>query len=298
MRNESTGLSKEFGFVSFETPIEAHNAMVGMDGQKLFGEDGAGKNCVVRLHEPKRFREGRLKMRFSETGGIGVGEEGLASLSLVDSPDRSPQGSVYDPSRSISGDFPAAFVAPESPSPASTPLSEEERLLAAVRKIDEERAGEIVGLLMGLPKKERAMCLFNPDHLKLKITDALIILTPDSDTEEGPQDDAPATPPKLSSSSSQSQVSSLPTPATTPKTLPLPSIPSSFSALSRLPAKEFVALIQSSDLTSLGVERVSEEVEMKTNGFMDGLEGFPVAERKQKLGDRVFRAIKKAGVKG
>ena len=81
MRNEQTGQSKEFGFVSFTTPAEAHAALLAMDGQRISGLDGQGKAVIVRLHEPKKFREGRLRQRYS-TGGPDDVDGRLASLSF------------------------------------------------------------------------------------------------------------------------------------------------------------------------------------------------------------------------
>lgn len=80
MRNDQTGVSKEFGFVSFTTPAEASAALIGMDGAKLVGVEGRGKHIVVRLHEPKKFREGRLKQRYSGAGDDV--ESRLSSLSF------------------------------------------------------------------------------------------------------------------------------------------------------------------------------------------------------------------------
>lgn len=128
------------------------------------------------------------------------------------------------------------------------------------------------------------MCLFNPEHLKTKIADALIILTPDSDSEEVTPANSPA--------------ASLPTPASTPKAKKVVAVPATFAKLAQLPAADFVQLVTSTSLSSLGVERVDATLEEDTDAFMDRLEGKPVAEVKQKLGDRVFKVVKSLGVKG
>lgn len=69
---------------------------------------------------------------------------------VCQSPDHSPQGSVYD-SRQGSTDtsVPSSPPAVVSPEPATT-LPERERLVAAVAKLNPAQAEEIVGLLMGV----------------------------------------------------------------------------------------------------------------------------------------------------
>ncbi|CED83217.1 Polyadenylate-binding protein (RRM superfamily) [Phaffia rhodozyma] len=54
MRDDA-GNSKGFGFVSYQTPQEAHAALVAMDGALL-----GSKRMVVRLHEPKKLRGEKL----------------------------------------------------------------------------------------------------------------------------------------------------------------------------------------------------------------------------------------------
>ena len=183
-----------------------------------------------------------------------------------------------------------------------------------MRKIEPTQAEEIVALIAGvrsfvlfplkladnrvqLPKKERALCLFNPEHLRTKVADALEVLASSSDDETpapAPTPPAIVTPPPSTS---------LPTP-----TMPIqvtPSIhassilvPTSLAELGRLPATEIMELVAAGSLGSLGIVRASEEKESETGAFMVTLEGKPAHEIKQKLGDRLFKAIKGFGVKG
>lgn len=50
--------------MSYQRPEEAAAALVAMDGQPVVGATGHGRNVVVRLHEPKRFREGRMREKY------------------------------------------------------------------------------------------------------------------------------------------------------------------------------------------------------------------------------------------
>ncbi len=61
---DNDGKSREFGFVSFTTPDEAHHALQAMDNAKL----GARK-ITVRLHEPKTMRQEKLAARFAAAHG-------------------------------------------------------------------------------------------------------------------------------------------------------------------------------------------------------------------------------------
>jgi len=61
MRNEQGG-SRGFGFVSFQTPEQAANAMHSMNGVQL-----GNKQVIVRLHEPKQLRQEKLAQRFANS---------------------------------------------------------------------------------------------------------------------------------------------------------------------------------------------------------------------------------------
>ena len=61
MRDDRTGLSKEFGFVSFTRDEEAAKAQSTMDGAIISGSGGSGRPIIARFHEPKKFREARTR---------------------------------------------------------------------------------------------------------------------------------------------------------------------------------------------------------------------------------------------
>ncbi|RIA95269.1 hypothetical protein C1645_493582 [Glomus cerebriforme] len=60
MRDQETGNSKGFGFVSYTSAEEADKAKSSMHGKTL-----GTKQIVVRLHEPKKLREAKLANHFS-----------------------------------------------------------------------------------------------------------------------------------------------------------------------------------------------------------------------------------------
>jgi len=60
MRDQETGNSKGFGFVSYTSSEEADKAKSSMHGKTL-----GTKQIVVRLHEPKKLREAKLANHFN-----------------------------------------------------------------------------------------------------------------------------------------------------------------------------------------------------------------------------------------
>uniref|UniRef100_A0A1D1Y7I4 Polyadenylate-binding protein 1 n=1 Tax=Anthurium amnicola TaxID=1678845 RepID=A0A1D1Y7I4_9ARAE len=62
MRDQETGNSKGFGFVSYTSAEEADKAKSSMHGKTL-----GTKQIVVRLHEPKKLREAKLANHFNGT---------------------------------------------------------------------------------------------------------------------------------------------------------------------------------------------------------------------------------------
>jgi polyadenylate-binding protein len=82
---------------------------------------------------------------------------------------------------------PASLSTPprtSSPSGSLPPTSERERMVAAISKLEKAHVSELTELLMSLPKRERALCLFNTEILRAKIADAKVVL--DSEESEDP----------------------------------------------------------------------------------------------------------------
>lgn len=237
--------------------------------------------------------------------------------SKASSPDKSPSPSASQDSRLLD---PAALnataSAPEHPStpisfndnlaptpPRSTSpsgsvpaTSERDRMFSAVSKLETSRQSDITDLIMSLPKRERAMCLFNPENLRVKIADAKVVL----DSEDG-EEEAAASPAPVAPVTPQAKKTST-TPAESPQTpalssrgpsaasSPVPTTPSStqtIASLARLPAAEIIRLANSTSATGLPLPKADPVVVQATDEFIDGLLDKPIQMQKQQLGDKL-----------
>ncbi|KAJ6472653.1 hypothetical protein DFH09DRAFT_1380395 [Mycena vulgaris] len=197
-----------------------------------------------------------------------------------------------------------------SPSGSVPPTSERERILAAISKLETTRQAELTELLMSLPKRERAMCLFNVEILRAKLADAKMVL--DSSDDEGAETEAqpvPVTP--------QPKKIAVPTskPAASPQTpdlssrgpsataSPAPTTPGNgtsthtIATLARLPAAEIIRLATSASATGLPLPKADPLVVQATDEFIDGLLDKPPQVQKQQLGDKLFKTVKSFGIK-
>lgn len=209
------------------------------------------------------------------------------------------------PSTPIS--IPASLSTPprtSSPSGSVPPISEQDRMTAAVSKLESFRQAELVELLMSLPKRERAMCLFNTEVLRAKIADAKSVL--DSDEEQQTQDaqsirsaPAQAVPVTPQAKKTAATIEDSPrTPALSSKgpsaaSSPVPVTPGSSSShtiasLARLPAAEIIKLANSSSATGLPLPKPDPLVIKTTDDFIDGLMDKPIQAQKQQLGDKLY----------
>ncbi|KAI0049238.1 hypothetical protein FA95DRAFT_1489682 [Auriscalpium vulgare] len=209
--------------------------------------------------------------------------------------------SVSTPPRTSS---PSGSVAPAT-------ASERERIFAAVSRLEPGQAEELTELLMSLPKRERAMCLFNVEVLRAKIADAKAVL--DSDDAETPAPakiplhsvpEVPVTPqskktastaledtprtPDLSSRGPSAAAS--PSPAT-------PSAAHTIASLARLPAVEIIRLANSPSSTGLPLPKADVLVTKATDEFIDSLAHETTQIQKQKVGDKLFKIVKSFGLK-
>ncbi|KIJ61840.1 hypothetical protein HYDPIDRAFT_115313 [Hydnomerulius pinastri MD-312] len=199
-----------------------------------------------------------------------------------------------------------------SPSGSVPPTSEKDRMAAAVSKLESSRQGELTELLMSLPKRERAMCLFNVEVLRAKIADAKMVLD-SSDGEEEQKAEPQATPASVPVTPQAKKIStavlddSPQTPALSSRgpsaaSSPVPATPGASShtiaSLARLPAAEIIKLANSSSATGLPLPKADPLVVKATDEFIDGLIDKPIQAQKQQLGDKLWRAIKSFGIKG
>ncbi|KAH7913313.1 hypothetical protein BJ138DRAFT_1111574 [Hygrophoropsis aurantiaca] len=254
---------------------------------------------------------------------------------LLDPDPNATASAPEHPSTPIS--IPSTPPRTSSPSGSVPPASERDRMAAAVGKLEGSsngKVGELVELLMSLPKRERAMCLFNTEILRVKIADAKIVLESDDD-DEGRSGDrrsasvhsAPAPVPGTPEAKKVSTLTAQPSPQTpdlssrgpSAASSPFPATPSNnasvsspdtpspnaaqthtIASLARLPALEIIKLANSSSplVTGLPLPKPDPLVMKATDEFIDGLQDKPIQSQKQQLGDKLWRSIKAFGIKG
>ncbi|PPR01812.1 hypothetical protein CVT26_013171 [Gymnopilus dilepis] len=223
---------------------------------------------------------------------------------------------------------PSIMTPPRTSSPAGSvpPMSEKDRIFAAISKLESSRQAELTELIMSLPKRERAMCLFNNEVLRAKLADAKMVLesedgedqdggrATDSQSTKSAPAPVPVTPqakkivpeasvspqtPALSSRGPSAAAS--PAPAT-PNTGAGAGIGSAttytIASLAKLPAAEVVRLANSSSATGLPLPKADPMIVQATDAFIDGLLEKPIQAQKQALGEKLFKVVKSLGVKG
>jgi polyadenylate-binding protein len=201
------------------------------------------------------------------------------------------------PSTPIS--MPASLSTPprtESPSGSVPPTSERERMAAAIAKLESAQVSELTELLMSLPKRERAMCLFNVEVLRAKLADAKIVLEVDENDETPPKKEAPATPQAkrtATTSTTSPQTPELSSRVASATASPAPATPGgavgttyTVASLARLPAVEIVRLA-SAATGDFPVARADPLVVQSTDEFIDSLLDKPIQMQKQSLGDKL-----------
>ncbi|KAI0942169.1 hypothetical protein AcV7_002677 [Taiwanofungus camphoratus] len=209
--------------------------------------------------------------------------------------------------------MPATLSTPprtESPSGSVAPTSERDRMAAAVSKLESTQAAELTDLLMSLPKRERAMCLFNVEVLRAKIADAKLVLEVDDGEQHPAKAAVPETPvtpqarkiaTPLEASPQTPDLSSRgpsTTASPTPVTPSAPSTAHTIASLARLPASEIIKLANSSSATGLPLPKADPLVIKATDDFIDSLLDKPIQQQKQQLGDKLWRVVKAFGIKG
>jgi polyadenylate-binding protein len=189
-----------------------------------------------------------------------------------------------------------------SPSGSVPPTSERDRMMAAVSKLESTRQEELTNLLMSLPKRERAMCLFNVEVLRAKIADAKNVLDSDDMGEEKPIETSsvrsapqePVTPQTkkfVSTADNSPQTPDLSSRGPSAAASPVPGTPSgathTIASLAKLPAVEIIKIARSSSATGLPLPKADPLVVQATDEFIDGLLDKPIQTQKQQLGDKL-----------
>nr|GAT54681.1 predicted protein [Mycena chlorophos] len=194
-----------------------------------------------------------------------------------------------------------------SPSGSVPPTSERDRLFAAIGKLESTRQAELTELLMSLPKRERAMCLFNVEVLRAKIADAKLVLESDEEDASSKKEmiqPVPNTPqPKKTANPTSPQTPDLSSRGPSATSSPAPATPNTtvsssgytVESLSKLSAAEIIRLTTTT--TGLPVTRPDPLVVQATDEFIDGLRDKPLAVQKQQLGDKLFKTVKSFGIK-
>jgi polyadenylate-binding protein len=164
-------------------------------------------------------------------------------------------------------------------------------------------------LLMTLPKRERAMCLFNVEVLRAKLADAKMVLDSDDNQDEKPQAKGPPSPytpqskktparftetprtPDLSSRGASATSSPLPATPGMANAEVTPNTAKAIAALAKLPADEVIKLANSSSTTDFPLPKPDPTVVQGTDQFIDELSDKPPHIQKQQLGDKLYVSI-------
>ncbi|KZT25765.1 hypothetical protein NEOLEDRAFT_339077 [Neolentinus lepideus HHB14362 ss-1] len=204
---------------------------------------------------------------------------------------------------------PAISTPPRTSSPSGSVApggSERDRMYTAVCKLESSKQAELTELMMSLPKRDRALCLFNIEVLRAKIQDAKVVL----DSDDGEEDPVPVPmTPQAREVSTRSLEESPRTPDLSSRGpsvagSPTPATPDASSAgytivsLARLSAVEIVKIANSPSATGLPLPKADPLVVRATDEFVDGLRDKPIQQQKQAVGDKLWRVIKAFGIKG
>lgn len=162
-------------------------------------------------------------------------------------------------------------------------------MVQAISRLETSQIGELADLLMSLPKRERALCLFNTEVLRVKIADAKIVLEAGEEEESVPVP-IPATPQR------KVAVAEVTTPQTpdlssrgpSVTASPAPQTPGtnvsghSLDALAQMPFTKIYDLIHSgANLPSLNV---TPELIEETNQWVTSISAHTLATFKEQAG--------------
>ncbi|CAJ0869427.1 1466_t:CDS:2 [Entrophospora sp. SA101] len=272
MRDQETGNSKGFGFVSYSSSEEADKAKQSMHGKTL-----GAKPIVVRLHEPKKLREAKLANQFSPNTGGSARKEVL--MSELQKRFKNIPSVPHDEVNYII-EYLLNLKTPEVLHILKDATALQYR---AILKICPGNVDEILELILTLSTKERRSCYFNAEYLNKRIHEAiqaLEVVTNDDNLSCSPKSAAPST--EITPISTPPFIKSTESLNLTNKT--------TYNVKTINPITSTTTTSPTSSST-----RNSEWDEIQQ--FMDSIKFKPVHERKQKLGDRLFRKVKSLGLK-
>ncbi|CUA76895.1 Polyadenylate-binding protein, cytoplasmic and nuclear [Rhizoctonia solani] len=278
------------------------------------------KEIVNGIQNSKLFADQLMHARQNVSGvasnggsppGSDAGAEGKSRYPLPSSAPEHPStpvslaGSRASPPRTSSPSGSAMFALDGSK------LSERDRLARAVSKIEPKKAQEITDLLLSLNRKERALCLFNTEYLRSKVTEAkdiIEVLNLDEKVEDDAAQKAKAAPttPKKSGTGPATDLSphtpDLSSRGPSAAASPTPTTPShptvhTLATLAKLSASEIVMLAGSPSATGLPLPKADPTVVKSTDDWIDGLQDKTLHQQKQTVGDKLFRVIKAFGIK-
>ncbi|CAG8557460.1 11357_t:CDS:2 [Paraglomus occultum] len=163
MRDQETGNSKGFGFVSYTNPEEADRAKTAMNNKSL-----GSKQIVVRLHEPKKLRE---------TKSAATSNNGQTSPTESRTPSR--RNSDIYPANAFN-DYDQESLAGLAPKARREVLmSELQKRFRNIPSVPQDEVNPIIELLLANKLPEVLHLLKDPHALQHKITEARQLLHKD-----------------------------------------------------------------------------------------------------------------------
>lgn len=234
------------------------------------------------------------------------GSKLLSPNHLVPAP--TPASAPEHPSTPVSVS-PSLMSPPRTSSPSGSVTgkggSERDRLLGVVSKLEPNpaKAAEIADLLLTLSRKERAMCIFNSEHLRTKVADARYVLEADDEpaaaapTSASTAPAAPTTPivkraEQIQASPHTPELGSRGPSTTTSPEAPVTPVQNgtstwTLSALAGLSAAEIIKIASSPTATGLPLPKADSVVTKATDEFVDSLTSKTIQQQKQMLGEKL-----------
>ncbi|KAI7889347.1 uncharacterized protein EV154DRAFT_284373 [Mucor mucedo] len=165
---------------------------------------------------------------------------------------------------------------------------------------------DIVDMLLTLKRKERSLCLFNPDFLKDKVNLALEALatcneseSDDEDEDDEDDDDVDGLDMEYTMRNRMAAAANMKKPLSPPLSQPVYSTPTTPTNMKRESKAIPIVAPPTPKKSSLPVEQQQQQpVKNKdVEALLLSFEGKPVHEKKQLLGDKLFPLVKSTGTR-